>query len=358
MPIYKDEKYNTWFCKFYYVDYNGQKKQKLKRGFKTKREAKEFENRFLVKHQKDVTMPFSSLVKYYKEDMETRLKPATIYTKQNIIDKLILPYFNDMPLNNITPSTIRTWQNELIQNDKNYSQTYLRTVHTLLVAIFNFAMKYYDLKENPCSICGSIGSMKTEKEMTIWTLDQFKTFIEAEKDDIMYYTAFNVLFYTGLRIGELLALTWGDIDFDNQTISINKSLQVLNGVTYITSPKTRKSIRTITIFPNLVRILQDYKNACYEPLNDSRLFPIAKSKVLRELRKKAKAQELPQIRLHDLRHSHASLLIELGFSPLAIADRLGHESVQTTLNVYSHLYPNKQDESAQKLQEISWFLFF
>ena len=97
MPIYKDEKYNTWFCKFYYVDYNGQKKQKLKRGFKTKREAKEFENRFLVKHQKDVTMPFSSLVKYYKEDMETRLKPATIYTKQNIIDKLILPYFNDMP---------------------------------------------------------------------------------------------------------------------------------------------------------------------------------------------------------------------------------------------------------------------
>lgn len=353
MPIYKDEKYNTWFCKFYYVDYNGQKKQKLKRGFKTKREAKEFENRFLVKHQKDVTMPFSSLVKYYKEDMETRLKPATIYTKQNIIDKLILPYFNDMPLNNITPSTIRTWQNELIQNDKNYSQTYLRTVHTLLVAIFNFAMKYYDLKENPCSICGSIGSMKTEKEMTIWTLDQFKTFIEAEKDNIMYYTAFNVLFYTGLRIGELLALTWGDIDFDNQTISINKSLQVLNGVTYITSPKTRKSIRTITIFPNLVRILQDYKSACYEPLNDSRLFPIAKSKVLRELRKKAKAQELPQIRLHDLRHSHASLLIELGFSPLAIADRLGHESVQTTLNVYSHLYPNKQDELAQKLQEIS-----
>ena len=214
-------------------------------------------------------------------------------------------------------------------------------------------MKYYDLKENPCSICGSIGSMKTEKEMTIWTLDQFKTFIEAEKDNIMYYTAFNVLFYTGLRIGELLALTWGDIDFDNQTISINKSLQVLNGVTYITSPKTRKSIRTITIFPNLVRILQDYKNACYEPLNDSRLFPIAKSKVLRELRKKAKAQELPQIRLHDLRHSHASLLIELGFSPLAIADRLGHESVQTTLNVYSHLYPNKQDELAQKLQEIS-----
>lgn len=353
MPIYKDEKYNTWFCKFYYVDYNGQKKQKLKRGFKTKREAKEFENHFLVKHQKDVTMPFSTLVKYYKEDMETRLKPSTIYTKQNIIDKLILPYFNDMPLNNITPSTIRTWQNELIQSDKNYSQTYLRTVHTLLVAIFSFAMKYYDLKENPCSICGSIGSMKTEKEMTIWTLDQFKTFIEAEKDNIMYYTAFNVLFYTGLRIGELLALTWGDIDFDNQTISINKSLQVLNGVTYITSPKTRKSIRTITIFPNLVRILQDYKNACYEPLNDSRLFPIAKSKVLRELRKKAKAQELPQIRLHDLRHSHASLLIELGFSPLAIADRLGHESVQTTLNVYSHLYPNKQDELAQKLQEIS-----
>lgn len=258
-----------------------------------------------------------------------------------------------MPLNQITPSVIRSWQNELIQSGKNYSQTYLKTVHTLLVAIFNYGMKYYDLKENPCSRCGSIGSLKTEKEMKIWTLEQFKKFIESERNNIMYYTAFNVLFYTGLRIGELLALTWGDIDFNNQIISVNKSLQVLDGVTYITSPKTKKSIRNITIFPNLVEILQSYKNACYDPVDDSRLFPFVKSSILRELKKKTKIKELPQIRLHDFRHSHASLLIELGFSPLAIADRLGHESIKTTLDTYSHLYPNKQDELAQKLQEIS-----
>lgn len=351
MPVYKDQ--NKWIAKFYYVDHNGIKKQKLKRGFKTKREAKEFENHFLVKHQKDITMPFSVLVKYYKEDIETRLKPSTIYSKRIIIDRLILPYFQDMPLNQITPSVIRSWQNELIQSGKNYSQTYLKTVHTLLVAIFNYGMKYYDLKENPCSRCGSIGSLKTEKEMKIWTLEQFKKFIESERNNIMYYTAFNVLFYTGLRIGELLALTWGDIDFNNQIISVNKSLQVLDGVTYITSPKTKKSIRNITIFPNLVEILQSYKNACYDPVDDSRLFPFVKSSILRELKKKTKIKELPQIRLHDFRHSHASLLIELGFSPLAIADRLGHESVKTTLDTYSHLYPNKQDELAQKLQEIS-----
>ena len=353
MPVYKDPNWNNWVAKFYYVDHNGIKKQKLKRGFKTKREAKEFESHFLVKHQKDITMPFSVLAKYYKEDMETRLKPSTIYSKRVIIDRLILPYFRDMPLNQITPNVIRAWQNELIQSDKNYSQTYLKTIHTLLVAIFSFGMKYYDLKDNPASKCGSIGSLKTEKEMKIWTMEQFKKFIEAEKDNIMYYTAFNVLFYTGLRIGELLALTWGDIDFDNQTISVNKSLQVLDGITYVTSPKTKKSIRNVTIFQNLVEILQNYKNACYDPIDDLRLFPFVKSSILRELKKKAKIQELPQIRLHDFRHSHASLLIELGFSPLAIAERLGHESVKTTLDTYSHLYPNKQDELAKKLQEIS-----
>lgn len=354
MPVYKDENKNTWFAKFYYVDYNGVRKQKLKRGFNTKRDAKQFEHDFMVKYQKDNTMEFETLVAIYKQDIETRLKPSTIYSKEIIIDKLITPYFKNMSLNEITPNTIRQWQNDLIQNDKHYSQTYLNTVHTLLVAIFNFAVKYHNLKENPCSKCGSIGKAKTEKPMAIWTIDQFKEFIAIEKDiNIMYYTAFNVLFYTGIRIGELLALTWNDLDFENQIININKSLQVLNSVTYITSPKTPKSVRSIVIFPNLTKTLQDYKKACYEPVGDSRLFPFVKSSIMRELRKTTQQLDLPRIRLHDFRHSHASLLIELGFSPLAIAERLGHENVQTTLNIYSHLYPNKQDELAKKLQEIS-----
>lgn len=353
MPVFKDTKRNTWYCKAYYTDYAGERKQKLKRGFKTKREAKEYENNFLAKHQEDVTMPFSTLIKYYKDDMVTRLKPSTIYSKQIIIDKLILPYFQDMPLNEITPNVIRNWQNDLINDEKHYSKTYLKTVHTQLVAIFSFAQKYHNLKDNPASQCGSIGSSKSEQEMKIWTLEQFNTFIETEKNNIMYYTAFNVLYYTGMRLGELLALSWDKINFEEQTILIDKSLQKLNGVTYITSPKTKKSIRTIVIFPKLVEILKKYKEACYEPLDDTLVFPFVKSTISRELIRKTKNLDLPKIRIHDFRHSHVSLLIEMGLSINDIANRLGHESTKTTFDTYSHLYKNKDDEIAKKLQEIA-----
>jgi integrase len=159
------------------------------------------------------------------------------------------------------------------------------------------------------------------------------------------------LYWTGIRIGELLALTPKDIDFEKKTISISKSYQRLAQRDIITPPKTPKSNRVISIPEFLVIDLQDYIGSLYGIQKDDRMFPFTKHFMEHEIQRGIKASGVKRIRLHDLRHSHASLLIEMGFTPLAIAERLGHERVETTLNTYAHLYPNKQREMAEKLDK-------
>ncbi|MBQ8804159.1 MAG: site-specific integrase [Tyzzerella sp.] len=353
MPCYKDEKTGTYYVKFYYTDINGTKKQKLKRGFKLQREAKDWERNFLETRALDVNVKFKNFLEQYYKDAESRLRRSTLENKKTLINLKILPYFQDMTLSEIRPVHVRQWQNTLLsytdENGKPYSQTYLKTINNQLSAIFNYAVKYYDLKENPCHKAGSMGKKHAE-EMQIWTFDEFQKFIQEASDKPVSYAAFNILYYTGIRVGELLALTWKDIDLDNNTISINKSYQRIKGEDVITKPKTPKSTRAIVIFDYLSDIIRDYKSKIYKPHVNDRVFEHTKHYFTHELKRICQKAEVKKIRVHDLRHSHASLLIELGFSPLLIAERLGHENIETTLNTYSHLYPNKQVELADKLQ--------
>ena len=147
MPVYKNEKTGSWFCKFYYTDWTGSKKQKKKEGFRTKKEAQEFERAFLSKANASCDMTFGSMVELYMEDCKHRLKPTTYANKQFLINTKLLPFFKDMPINSITPTTIRRWQNELLSDPNGYSPTYLKTVHNQTSAIFNFAVKYYKLEK-------------------------------------------------------------------------------------------------------------------------------------------------------------------------------------------------------------------
>lgn len=162
--------------------------------------------------------------------------------------------------------------------------------------------------------------------------------------------AFLLLYWTGMRIGELLALTYEDIDLENRIISISKSYQRLDGKDLITPPKTPKSNRKITIPPFLAEELKEYCSHLYGIMANERMFRFTKSYMEHEIVRGINETGVKRIRLHDLRHSHASLLVELGFQPLAIAERLGHEKIETTLNTYSHLYPNKQAELADRLE--------
>ena len=131
---------------------------------------------------------------------------------------------------------------------------------------------------------------------------------------------------------------------------MNKSYQRIEGRDIITPPKTPKSKRVITIPSFLVEELKEYTSRLYGIMADERMFRFTKSCMEHEIIRGIKASGVKRIRLHDLRHSHASMLVEMGFTPLAIAERLGHEKIETTLNTYSHLYPNKQGELADKLE--------
>lgn len=349
MPVYKDKKTNTWYCKFYYEDYTGSKKQKFKRSFKLKKEAQEYEREFLTYYQKTPDMTFSTLLKRYERHVKSRIKESTYNNKTYILHKYVLPFFSDMPINQIAPQDVDQWHSEL--SEHNYSQEYVKLIHTEFSTVLNYAVNYCNLTENPVNKTTIPQNGKPKREMQIWSAEQFKTFITHEKKPI-YIALFNLLYYTGMRLGEALALNWDDIDFSNHCIKITKTYRRHKKKDIITKPKTKNSIRSVIIFPQLEQILMDYKKSLYKPGN-SRIFTVTGEAVRWVFRSHASKQNLPVIRVHDLRHSHASLLIELNFNPVVIANRLGHKSVKVTLDTYSHLYPNKQDQIATRLEEIS-----
>ena len=351
MPAYKDEKTGKWFAKFYYTNWQGIKKQKWKRGFATKKEALGFERDFLEKQSANPDMTFQNLYEIYMEDMAARLKQSTLLTKKTVLQTHILPFFGNKPINEIKASDVRRWQAKLMSSPNNYSQTYLKKINTELNSIINYAKRFYDLNTNPCGKAGTIGKAKAE-EMDYWTYDEYIAFREGVKDKPLSYICFEVLYWTGMREGELLALSPADIDLDNKTISINRTYQRIEGKDVFTSPKTRKSKRKIPIPDFLCQELSDYIQSRYMLDADERLFPVTKSYLSHEMIRGCKNTGVKKIRIHDIRHSHASLLINQGCDALMLADRLGHEKVSTTLNTYSHLFPHKQQELVHSLESL------
>lgn len=168
----------------------------------------EYERNYINFFVSDTEIISENLCKSYMNDLKNRLKLHTIETKKYLINKKILPFFQKYKIKEITPLLVRKWQNELME--KNYAQTYLRTINNQLVAILNYAVKFHNLKKNPCLAAETI-EKKNADEMNVWTIQEFNKFIKAiehKKGSVVG------LFYTGIRIGELLALTISDIDFE------------------------------------------------------------------------------------------------------------------------------------------------
>lgn len=349
--IYKGK---TWRVVCYYKDWRGENVRCEKRGFTSKHEAIEYEHNFIAKHTKDLNMSMDSFIDIYLKDLEPQIKKSTYANKINIIDKHIRPYFKNLTVSEITSTHILQWQNELLRlrddDGKGYTQTYLRTINNQLTAIFNHAVKYYDLPKNPCYAYKKMGKTKAQ-EMLFWTKEEYMKFSEAIKDKPMSYYAFQILYWTGIRCGELLALTRGDFDMDKQTLRINKTYQIVNGEEMVTSPKTEKSNRTIELPKFLCDEIEDYFESIYKLDDATRIFPVSKYYLHHEMKRGAAKAGVKRIRIHDLRHSSCALLINLGYSPVQIAERLGHESATITER-YSHLYPSVQKEMANKLNDV------
>lgn len=351
MPTYKDEKTGLWYCKFVYRDWTGQRKQKKKMGFHLQKEAKAYEMEFLSKESQSCDMLFSSFVQLYLEDCKVRLKPTTYHGKEDIIRVHLLPYFGKMKLNEIAAITVRRWQTKMQSDSRHYKETYLKSIHNQLSAIFNYACKYYHLKENPARECGSMGRKKAYS-MQFWTLDEFERFDKGVSDKIMSHVVFNLLFWSGMRSGELMALTLNDFDFEAHTVTIGKNYARLDREDLILEPKTPKSNRKISLPPAVCDMVRDYAGRLVDYMPDERLFLISKHYLKHEINRVCKKSGVKKIRVHDIRHSHVSLLIELGFSVLLISERLGHEDIKTTLETYAHLYPSKDEQLADKLQTL------
>jgi len=350
MSAYRDKKTGNWVASIRYRDMHGNLQRKSKRGFRTKRDALEWERKFVEQASGSLTMPFDAFVENYIKDVSPRIKPSTLATKKCIIETHIVPYFKETPVSDITSMMIAGWQNE--QLSKGFKSSYLATLNSQLTAIFNHAVKYYGLQKSPTISTDKIGNNRDAPTVDFWTLDEYREFSKAIEEDVMFFILFETLYWTGLRIGEALALTPRDIDFEAKKIKVSKTFYHLKGADYITPPKTSKSNREITIPDSLSRELESYISRIYEAGPDDRIFPTNKGTVRNKLLQACEKSRVKPIRVHDLRHSHVSLLIHMGYSAVAIADRLGHETQDITYR-YAHLFPSVQEDIAHRLDELS-----
>ena len=352
MPAYKEGA--SWCVKFRYKDWKGQTRSLTKRGFEKRRDAVKWECDFRMRLDGSMDMTFEEFVKMYREDRSPRLKQSTIETKNHIIDTKLIPAFRSMKMREIKTTDVLMWQNELLryrdEDGRAYSPVYLKTIHNQLSAIFNHAVRFYNLAQNPARIAGNCGSEKKSK-MKFWTKEEYLRFAEEMMTTPLAYYAFEVLYWLGIREGELLAANREDFDLDGGRLTVNKTYHRIKGEDIITTPKTEKSIRTVTIPTFLCDELRDYFSMFRGRDPKDRAFPVSKDYLINKIKNGAKRAGLEPIRVHDLRHSHVSLLINLGFSALAIAERVGHESIDITYR-YAHLFPSVQTAMSDRLNNL------
>lgn len=348
MAIYKDKKRGTYYVSVYIELKNGERKRMVKRGFKTQAEAKKGEAEIIFNastHNPD--NPFMiDVLDEYADWYEKRRKASSTHKIKKDIRLYIKPFFENKRIQDITRRDMIRFQDYLLGK---ISINTAKGVYTQLSAILRYAtsMDYIDT-----NVAKEVGNIRggTTKRFEYWTLNEFKEFISVI-DDLKYRTLFMTLFFSGARIGEVTSLTWKDIDFKNDMIDINKT--TFKGK--VTDPKTKSSIRkikmpkhTINLYAQLILKVNpktDYYifGSFYDPLHVNTV----RGYYSRYLDK----TDLKKIRMHDFRHSHASYLINNGYDIQIVSKRLGHAKVSTTLDIYAHLYPNKEDEAIAQMQD-------
>ena len=346
MSIYKDNFTSSWSCKFRYTDYDGNKKQYKKTGFNTRKEASEYETKMKKKLEGSSEDTFESVATKYLEWCKATLKPTTYEDRQLNFHHHFFPYFGKMKMSNITKSVVREWQLSVLNGD--YKPSTQRKLHLYLSAFFTYCVElgYYEVKPMP----KAIGSPKSV-HIDYWTLEEFEKFMSVI-DNPFYQVAFRLLYCTGMRIGELRALTYRDFDFTNSTVSITKNIHTIRGEEFITTPKTEKSIRTISVPKDVMILVGRYFISNFGMKEDDELFYNAVSSFRKAFENGIKLSGVKRIRIHDLRHSHASMLVNMGMPINMISKRLGHENIQTTLDTYTHLYESKETELEDKMNEV------
>lgn len=301
---------------------------------------------FLYKQEHpENAMTFRELYDEYESSRAFKDKPGTIINRKSIVNSRIMVFFGDMLISEISEEEIEKWQFHFVNPDGTYvfSECYLRSLHARLSAILNYAVKRKYITWNPASGM-SIGT-KNGPEKPVWTPEEYNRFRKCIEDKPEVYYAFETLYHTGVRRGELLALQVGDFDVAHQCLRITKSLSRLNGKDVIGTPKTKKSVRNVKIGQMLSQELLEHIASLPDNSPTASLFPLSIHTLRNALEKGTKEAGLTPISLHCFRHSHITNLIFKRFSPSDIAMRVGHESVYITMH-YAHAYKGVEDEMA------------
>lgn len=309
----------------------------------------------------------------YVKYISTRLKAGSVRSASDVLRIFVLPDFGEREVASLSTKDILDWQEKIIA--KGFGYKYKSKIYCGFTAMLNYGIKFHDIKENVVSRVGNFKNTDRKKEMLFWSEEEFKQFY-AVIDDDLFRVYFSFLYLTGCRKGESLALTWNDIDFVRREVRINKSLnrkqktkgekQVVNVPTVasdlgwhisesrsyeITTPKNKSSYRNILMPMNLVNMLWEHQKRSKEEYGYTPEWfvfggaePLSDQTIRRRLNEYADKAGVKRIRVHDIRHSHASLLINKGQNILIVSQRLGHSDVTQTLNTYSHLMPNVQKQ--------------
>lgn len=358
MPVYKDEKTNTWYCQFYYKDWDGKRKHTTKRGFSKKSEATKFEAQFKLA-KRNRTFTFGMILDAYLENLNQRLKlntirPSTINAYENNIKVYIKPYIPlDIALDDITAEFLNDWLIKLTEyktmHNKKLTANSIITAKTQLGAIFNFAVRKKYLISNPLHEAERL-PLPLTKEKTIWSFEQYTMFYNTITKP-HHKVIFNILFFCGLRLGEVMALTPSDIGSDG-TLYIRKAVIRIKGKTCDTKVKTPSSERKVSVPKVVFDQLVNYVNSLYNCGPNDKIFPFNRDTVYRYLTNHVKALDLPYLSPHGLRHSNASLLLNLTHDVTLVSKRLGHKNPRITLQVYSHMMPGAENAAVKKLDKL------
>ena len=303
---------------------------------------------------------FEEAIDNYLKYIKLKNKATSYRNISNRINNHILPYFRSKNIYDLNTHDYLNWQLKI--DELNYKIKYKKTLHVCFVTFLNYCIKFYDLETNVASKVGNFHENNYEEEKgNIWTLEEFNQFIKVV-DNPIYHTLFNLLFFTGLRMGEALALTFNDINYLDNNISINKTTTRFfeQNKRIITNPKTRTSIRTIVIDNNLkneILDLKDYYKSNYKNYNDNfYIFGVNKSipptTLTRYKNNYCKIANVKQIKIHEFRHSHACLLFKNNVPIDEISFRLGHSSISMTTDIYLKYLPKKEKRVLETLNLI------
>lgn len=365
MPQYKYpvKKGVKWMVKFNYLDpKTGESKTEYKRGFESKRDAKNYEEEFLENlsvDNDDEETPYERtfedvfqeyLMSHKRED----IKESTLRTKYNVFGKHIFPTFKDMLISEISDDDIADWQtkmkNFVMPNGKHLSNAFLRTIQSQFNSIINYAHSKGYLKQNPLADIKNMGIK--DKRVEFWSTDEYEKFAYCAMQYPKFYYAYEVLYWCGLREGEMLALTLDDIDLQQGVINVNKTYQRVGGRDIISTPKTPSSVRKVSMPAFLCDELREYIEMLYEPVAEQRIFMITKYTLTKNFQNLTREAGLKKITVHGLRHSHVSLLINKKYDIFEVSKRIGHKSVKTTQDIYGHLFDEVQRTIANDLDSL------